>query len=52
MGKVYSKHFVDSVMTKQKAAEQKAYLKDSIIIQEHLTKHKLKGEAITGEYIL
>ncbi|WP_018341651.1 FKBP-type peptidyl-prolyl cis-trans isomerase [Cytophaga aurantiaca] len=55
MSKVYSKHFVDSVMAIQKAeqraeriAEEEAYQKDSIQIQKYLTDHKLKGEAIEG----
>jgi FKBP-type peptidyl-prolyl cis-trans isomerase len=55
MSKVYSKHFVDSVMAVEtKEVEDKiatkriAYIKDSIVIQEYLTKHKLKGVATTG----
>lgn len=55
MDKIYSKHFVDSVMTLQKAEqaaqrviEEEAYQKDSIQIQKYLTDHKLKGEAIEG----
>ncbi len=55
MGKVYSKQFVDSVMAiqekqmeNQAVAEKESYKKDSIIIQDYLAKHKLKGQATLG----
>ena len=51
MGKVYSKHFVDSVMASVAAHEaiaKEIYERDSIIIQKYLEEHKLKGEAVEG----
>ncbi len=60
MAKVYTKKFVDSVMAVQNeqnaeafAIERETYKKDSIIIQEYLTKNKLKGVAtIGGAYVV
>lgn len=55
MSRVYSKHFVDSVMAVQRAQmeaktieDQKVYQVDSIAIQKYLKEHKLKGERIEG----
>jgi FKBP-type peptidyl-prolyl cis-trans isomerase FkpA len=55
MGKVYSKHFVDSVMAMQtkenqrrEDAAQQVYLNDSIAIKKYLKEHKLNGEEIEG----
>jgi FKBP-type peptidyl-prolyl cis-trans isomerase FkpA len=51
MDKVYSKHFVDSVMAvvaTQEAEVKSTYERDSIVIQKYLKEHKLKGEAIDG----
>ncbi|MGN6647477.1 MAG: FKBP-type peptidyl-prolyl cis-trans isomerase [Cytophaga sp.] len=58
--KVYSKHFVDSAravqaqqMAEFEAMQAEVYKKDSIIIQEYLKKHKLKGEStIGGAYVV
>lgn len=52
MEKVYTKHFVDSVMALQAAAEanshageSKIYTRDSLLIQDYLRLHKLYGES-------
>jgi FKBP-type peptidyl-prolyl cis-trans isomerase FkpA len=58
--KVYSKHFVDSAraveaqrMASFEAMQAEVYKKDSIIIQDYLKKHKLKGEStIGGAYVV
>jgi FKBP-type peptidyl-prolyl cis-trans isomerase FkpA len=60
MGKVYTKKFVDSVMViqedqqkNQMVEEMATYKKDSIAIQDYLTKNKLKGQAtIGGAYVV
>lgn len=60
MGKVYTKKFVDSVMVSQEKQQQNQmveesviYTKDSIAIQDYLTKNKLKGQAtIGGAYVV
>ncbi|ABG60883.1 FKBP-type peptidyl-prolyl cis-trans isomerase [Cytophaga hutchinsonii] len=60
MGKVYSKSFVDSVMAVQEQqmanqmlAETEVYKKDSLAIQNYLTKNKLKGQpTIGGVYVV
>jgi len=60
MGKIYSKHFVDSVMAVQRrqeenqmVVEEESYKKDSLIIQDYLAKHHLKGQAtIGGAYVV
>lgn len=60
MGKVYSKSFVDSVMAvqekqmqSQNASSSEVYIKDSIAIQEYLTKNKLKGQRTSdGTYVV
>jgi FKBP-type peptidyl-prolyl cis-trans isomerase FkpA len=60
MGKIYSKHFVDSVMAIQRkqeenqmVIEEESYKKDSVIIQDYLAKHHLKGQAtIGGAYVV
>ncbi|HSY60933.1 MAG TPA: FKBP-type peptidyl-prolyl cis-trans isomerase [Cytophaga sp.] len=60
MGKVYTKKFVDSVMTVQEQQQQRqmaedviTYQKDSIAIQDYLKKNKLKGQAtIGGAYVV
>jgi FKBP-type peptidyl-prolyl cis-trans isomerase FkpA len=55
MGKVYSKHFVDSVRFEQQrlAAKQRAgttdvNVRDSIAIQKYLFRNNLKGEVTSG----
>ena len=55
MGKVYPKKFVDSVMVSQEKQQQNQmveesviYTKDSIAIQNYLTKNNLKGQATLG----
>ena len=60
MGKVYTKKFVDSIMLIQEqqdpqlmADEIAVYQKDSIAIQNYLTKNRLKGQAtIGGAYVV
>jgi len=53
MGKVYSKNFVDSVMSSQANQERDLYTKDSVAIQTYLTEHKLTGQAtIGGAYVV
>jgi FKBP-type peptidyl-prolyl cis-trans isomerase FkpA len=60
MGKVYTKKFVDSVMAAQEQQQQlqmveddAVYKKDSVAIQNYLTKNKLKGQAtIGGAYVV
>jgi len=53
MGKVYSKKFVDSVMTSQADQEKALYTRDSVAIQTYLTEHKLTGQAtIGGAYVV
>lgn len=51
MNKVYSKHFVDSVLAIQEAKEvdklvedKKIFTRDSMLIQDYLRAHKLNGE--------
>ena len=60
MGKVYSKHFIDSVRVEQQklAAKQRAAItdvdaKDSIAIQKYLLRNNLKGEVTpSGAYVV